>query len=342
MPPPAIKAETPTSAILISAQYGLSVNGIASTPYNTAVGGTDFNWCSLASTTECTPAPYWNSSNAANGSSAKGYVPEVPWNDTCANPLSVAFLESWATSSDANNVGGVTDPESGCNFVLNNFSTVDSNAGITLEYIVDAVGGGGGASGCVVNDGQDASSCDTTTVNTGSGNGSLPLIADGWPKPGWQSGVPGIPSDQVRDLPDVSFFASDGYLSSSSYLICVSNTDSSLGNVPCTYTTNAEPFVQEVGGTSVSSPAMAGIMALINQKAGSAQGNPNAELYLLASQQTYAGCSAETVTTGSTSCLFNDIDTGTNATPCDNGADEGGIPEPASCPPTARSTAPAT
>ena len=34
------------------AQYGLSVNGIASTPYNTAVGGTDFSWCQ----------PYYNSS----------------------------------------------------------------------------------------------------------------------------------------------------------------------------------------------------------------------------------------------------------------------------------------
>ena len=39
---------------------------------------------------------------------------------------------------------------------------------------------------------------------------------------------------------------------------------------------------------------MAGVMALINQKAGSAQGNPNAELYVLAGKQTYASCSAET------------------------------------------------
>jgi len=307
-----------------SAQSGLSVNGLASTPYNTAVGGTDFNWCSLTSTTECTPAPYWNSNNAANGSSAKGYVPEVPWNDTCANPLSVPFLENWATSSNANKVGGVTDPESGCNFVLNNYTTVENNAGITLEYIVDTVGGGGGASGCVVNDGLDVSSCDPTTTSTGSSNGSIALFNNGWPKPGWQTGVSGIPADGVRDLPDVSFFASDGYLSSSSYLMCVSNTDSSLGNVPCAYTTNAEPIIQEIGGTSVSSPAMAGIMALINQKSGTAQGNPNAELYLLASKQTYSACSAETVTSGSTSCLFNDIDTGNIATPCDNGADEGG------------------
>ena len=29
------------------AEFGLSVSGLASTPLNTAVGGTDFNWCPL-------------------------------------------------------------------------------------------------------------------------------------------------------------------------------------------------------------------------------------------------------------------------------------------------------
>ena len=59
----------------------------------------------------------------------------------------------------------------------------------------------------------------------------------------------------------------------------------------------------EIGGTSAASPAMAGVMALINQKAGSAQGNPNTELYMLAGKQTYASCSAESVT-GSSSLLL--------------------------------------
>jgi hypothetical protein len=70
-----------------------------------------------------------------------------------------------------------------------------------------------------------------------------------------------------------------------------------------------------VGGTSVSSPVMAGVMALINQKAGSSQGNPNAVLYGLAAKQTYSTCSAES-TTNSSACYFNDIDTGTIAAPC--------------------------
>jgi hypothetical protein len=168
----------------------------------------------------------------------------------------------------------------------------------------------------VLNDGNNVSSCVSSTNSTGSLNGSIPLINDGWPKPGWQTGVAGIPGDGVRDLPDVSFFASDGFLSYSAYLICVSDV------AACTYTTTTEPTAQEVGGTSVASPAMAGVMALINQKAGGSQGSPNAELYKLASTQTYASCSAEKSTT-SNSCLFNDIDSGTIAVPCDYGADEG-------------------
>jgi len=60
---------------------------------------------------------------------------------------------------------------------------------------------------------------------------------------------------------------------------------------------------------------MAGVMALINQKVGTPQGNPNAELYSLGAKQNYANCSAESVTVSS-SCYFNDVDTGTNAMLC--------------------------
>jgi hypothetical protein len=301
-----------------SAQYGLAVNALASTPFNTAVGGTDFNWCAPGSTTECTASPYWNSTNATNGSSAKGYVPEVPWNDTCANPLTVPLLAAWAATI---NVSGVTDPESACNFVYNNWQTIQTNSGANLSYYVDTVGGGGGGSGCIVY----GTTCDTSTTTTGPSNGSITLASDGWPKPSWQTGVTGIPTDGVRDLPDVSFFAADGFVSSSAYLICVSDI------ATCTYSTTTEPLELEVGGTSVSSPAMAGVMALINQKAGSSQGSPNTELYTLAAAETYSSCAAETgVTTNS--CLFNDIDKDTNAVPCANGADEGTSTTPETSP----------
>jgi hypothetical protein len=66
------------------ATEGLSVNAIASTPYNVAVGGTDFDdvgnetsFFNNSNTTSVTPPGF-------TFLSAKGYIPEIPWNDSCA------------------------------------------------------------------------------------------------------------------------------------------------------------------------------------------------------------------------------------------------------------------
>ncbi len=56
-----------------TATHGLAVNGIASTPYNVAVGGSEFN--------EGT-GTYWNATNAGDKSSALSYIPEVAWNES--------------------------------------------------------------------------------------------------------------------------------------------------------------------------------------------------------------------------------------------------------------------
>lgn len=281
------------------AAYGLSVSGLASTPYNTAVGGTDFNWCkptvgSNGYVTGCgRAAPYWTT-NSGTGASATGYVPEVPWNDSCASTAATTYLRSLGTFLS---ISGVTDPETACNFVINHYQSIYNQYQVNLSGFVYPIGGGGGASNCTASDGSTVASC------TG-----------GYAKPAWQTGVPGILSDGKRDIPDVSFFASNGFLNSA-YLICVSATGACVTST----TLNSEPLGEEVGGTSVSSPAMAGVMALINQKAGTPQGSPNAELYKLGARQTYASCSAETGTV-SNGCYFNDIDTGTIAMPCLSGA----------------------
>ncbi len=267
------------------AQFGLAVNGIASTPYNTAVGGTDLNWGAAA-------APYWSATNGTGLSSALGYIPEVPWNSTCVNPLVLPSLASDATYIG---VSGVVDAESACNFVIESGAYIQSNFGVDLAPLVDTIGGGGGASNC-----------------TASGSANPESCGGFYAKPVWQAGVQGIPADGARDVPDVSFFASNGFLGSS-YLICVSEAGSA-----CTYSATQEPVAQEVGGTSVASPAMAGVMALINQRSGTPQGDPNTVLYELAARESYAKCSAEAVKATSTSCVFNDIDTGTNAMACVN------------------------
>ena len=356
------------------AQYGLSVSGIASTPYNTAVGGTDFSWCqpyftgatdssgylvlggcATSSTTQGTPAYWATSNNGTTGASAAGYVPETPWNNTCLNPINARYLETLLDYSGFDSAFDVdpTTPEETCNVIYEPLSYegesepgwywfYEGTEGDMLAGYVDTVGGSGGASNCVNNDeatSPDNPTCSagatstgvTTNPFTGESQASLTLVNDGWPKPSWQTSVTGIPSDGVRDLPDVSFFAGDGSLDSAT-LICVSLVGS------CALSSSTGNTAQEVGGTSVGTPQMAGVMALINQKAGAAQGLANPELYRLAASQTYSECSAESVA-NSSSCYFQDIDYGptaaggspayttaqTNSMPCDlNNSPEGG------------------
>jgi len=290
---------------LAPAMAGLAVSGLASSPYDTAVGGTDFNWCnptveSSGNLNGCqTSAPYWSTTNASTLASALGYIPEVPWNDTCTTPAGIGYLASFASYFG---ISGVNSAESACNFVANDslFVYQNTQGQIDLSSWVNVVGGSGGASNCSNN---------TTTISL-NGTETLGTCTNGWTKPSYQTAL--TPADGERDLPDVSFFAANG-LWNSSYLICVSEV---LGGT-CTYSATAENTYMEVGGTSVASPAMAGVMALINQKTGAPQGNPNTELYKLAGQQSYASCSSEGPP--SSSCYFHDVNQGTIAMPCQAG-----------------------
>jgi uncharacterized protein (TIGR03437 family) len=76
---------------------GFQVSGMASTPYDVAVGGTDFD-----DVLDQTASAYWNSSNnPATLQSAKSYVPEMTWNDSCAGPQVVIFLGYYFGDSTA-------------------------------------------------------------------------------------------------------------------------------------------------------------------------------------------------------------------------------------------------
>lgn len=268
-----------SNGVPYGAQYGLSVSGVASTPYDTAVGGTDFNWAWTN-----TQSTYWGTSNSGtNKSNALGYIPESPWNSSCSNTFFDANVNQQLGRSDT------------AAAICDEIGLGEITFGGSPDYgLVDTVGGSGGKSSCITGDQSSTTSC-----------------TKGYAKPSWQTAL--TPADTVRDIPDVSFFASNGF-SGSAYVICVSAAGA------CSYTAGAEPQGEEVGGTSVASPIMAGIMALVNQKAGASQGNPNTVLYQLAGKETYSACSSETVKASSTSCIFNDIDTGSNAMPCDIGS----------------------
>lgn len=84
------------------AHYGLNVNGIASTAFNAAVGGTDFNEYN-------TWTNYWKSTNdPTTQESAIGYIPETTWNDTCINGIWITL--GWGSTAEQVCNGSLGDP----------------------------------------------------------------------------------------------------------------------------------------------------------------------------------------------------------------------------------------
>jgi hypothetical protein len=120
-----------------------------------------------------------------------------------------------------------------------------------------------------------------------TGGGASILYA----KQSWQTG-PGVPSNGHRYVPDISFAASphhDGYWVGSN------------GTIECCW-----------GGTSISTPIFAGVLAVLNQyqvsihaQANPGLGNINPRLYELAR---------------TTSGIFNDVTVGDNIVPCAPGS----------------------
>ena len=254
-------------ANLTKATHGIGVSGFASTPYNVAVGGTDFGDSYAGSNTT-----YWNSTNTTTYGSALSYIPEIPWNDSCASVLLASYL-------------GFTTTYGASGFC---------NSAEGKEYYLTTAAGSGGPSGCATG------SATTSGVVSGS--------CKGYSKPSWQAGLLGNPSDGVRDIPDVSLFAANGVWGHY-YVFCWSDTAN--GGTACT---GAPSGWAGAGGTSFASPIMAGIQALINQKKGARQGNPNPRYYALAaSEYGSAGSPACNSTSGnaaSGSCTFYDVTLG--------------------------------
>ena len=82
------------------ATQGITVSGFTSTPYNVSVGGTDFG-----DTYAGTNSTYWSSTNGTTYGSALSYVPEIPWNDSCASGLiagSFGYGQTYGSSGFCN------------------------------------------------------------------------------------------------------------------------------------------------------------------------------------------------------------------------------------------------
>ncbi|HUI57792.1 MAG TPA: protease pro-enzyme activation domain-containing protein [Bryobacteraceae bacterium] len=147
------------------AVHGITVSSFASTIYNVAVGGTDFG-----DTAAGTMTTFWNAANGTYFDSAKSYVPEIPWNDSCAGSVFASYRGFSATYG----------PSGSCN---------------SMYIYLNTDGGSGGPSGCATG------ATKVPAVVSGT--------CAGYAKPSWQS-IFGNPSDGVRDLPDVSLFSAPG------------------------------------------------------------------------------------------------------------------------------------
>lgn len=253
---------------------GFAVNGLASTPFDLAVGGTDFN-------PELENA-YWNTGNASGTlASAMSHIPEMVWNDTCANPVIASYF-------------GALDPLAFCN-------DLDLPGTNTANPFIEVLGGGGGLSSCI--------STDTNGNCTG-----------GYAQPSWQQGVLGIGSYGARALPDVAMIAN-------LWLVCSYDTTSCDPTQAPTFSSTNPGTIKVLAGTSAAAPAVAAIIALLDQTQITAsapdgrQGLINATLYSLAASEyaapaTVTACDATQGAITNSACVFYDVTAGSNAQPC--------------------------
>lgn len=238
------------------ASSGLAVSGAASSPFDTAAGGTDFDDAG-------TQTNYWSSTNSSLSAgqltltygSAQGYIPETTWNDSCA---------ASATASD--------------------LTTCASNAQLSLTA------GSGGASGV-------------------------------YTKPPFQVQSGLTPNDGVRDVPDISFFASVGSASNSFYAFCEADAISSASAPSCSPNSSGQFSFVGAGGTSFAAPAFAGVMAIVDQGMGGRQGAANPILYKIAHGESYGSCNSSSfgLAGGPSACPLNDITKGNISVPCTGG-----------------------
>jgi subtilase family serine protease len=140
-------------------------------------------------------------------------------------------------------------------------------------------------------------------------------------RPTWQtSTVYGLPTTTAypqRLQPDVSLFASNGW----------------WGHALPSYESDSSTSMNYAGGTSYVAPQLAGIFALIQQKTGQRQGQPNYVLYKMAGIEygtttATSACNGSgaanngltgspvTTSTPSSTCIFYDVTTGTSSVVC--------------------------
>ena len=231
---------------------------------------------------------------AASGDSGSSACYESPTTTTPTLAVQEALAVSYPASSEyVTGVGGTeiiaADAVSGSTY----WEATGSSDEITslLQYIPEVAW----------NDDLAAVTAGSTTLSA-SGGGASTFYAT---KPSWQTGIPGIPADSKRDVPDVSFYASPDL---PGYLFCTSDTrdwnTSQQASCNVGFRDSATQDLTVAGGTSFPTPIFAGMVAILNQAKGydAGQGLINPTLYTLASNSTTYAAVFHDVTTGNNEC----------------------------------------
>ena len=155
------------------------------------------------------------------------------------------------------------------------------------------------------NESCSIASCGLANANLFAGSGGISTI---YATPPWQQlAIQGLPQSK-RAIPDVSLAAAGGH---DGFLLCFQRVCQGGNSF----------FI--IGGTSASSPSMAGIMAIIDQKTGGRQGLANYVLYSLAAKENFTNCNSSNRTNPATpapaACVFNDVTVGNNTVPGETG-----------------------
>src|SRR5713101_760620 len=91
----------PAPANQNAATQGLAVSGFASTPFNVALGGTDFDDANNQAT-------FWTTANTSTTppvpASALGYIPETTWNDSCARTATAGNISGLCTTVNSSGI----------------------------------------------------------------------------------------------------------------------------------------------------------------------------------------------------------------------------------------------
>jgi len=193
----------------------------------------------------------------------------------------------WGTSNGTD--GASVLPNGPQNGYIPELAWNDSALAVNLD------GTGGGPSNCAFGSGTTTVSSFLFELCNAPPNG-------GFPKPTWQGGSI-TPADGVRDVPDISFSASNA---NDLYIVCapqseiVQGSTSSTSTCAVSVTDAINTYGSVLGGTSGSAPVAAGMTVLLNQFLGAnGLGNINPQLYTLY---------------GTNPTVFHDIGTGTSST----------------------------